>query len=108
MAKPDIHVVVCTNTRPPGHARGSCAQRGAHGVFQRFFDEVESHGLLGRVLITGSTCTGPCELGPSVIVHPGGHWYREVTEDDVAEIVESHLAAGKPVERLLMPDSAWP
>ena len=107
MPKPEHHVVICTNNRPAGHPRGSCMERGAQPVFQQFFDELEKHDLLGRVLVTGSTCTGPCEMGPSIIVHPGNHWYGSVKVEDVAELVESHLVKGEPVERLLMPTDAW-
>ena len=73
----------------------------------RFLEEAEARGLFDRLLITGSTCTGPCELGPVVIGHPGGHFYGKVSEQDVTEIIESHILEGKPVERLLLPDSAW-
>lgn len=100
MPRPDLHVIVCTNNRPPGHPKGSCYQRGSPMVLQRLFDELEKRELLERVLVLGSTCTGPCERGPMVIVHPGAHWYRGVTEEDVVEIVESHLVGGTPVERL--------
>jgi (2Fe-2S) ferredoxin len=39
-----------------------------------------------------------------VVVYPEGVWYGEVTAEDVAEIVESHIVNGVPVARLRMRD----
>jgi (2Fe-2S) ferredoxin len=68
-------------------------------------EELEKHGLGEEVAVTGCHCPGPgvgtCERGPMVIVYPDGVWYANVRADDVAEIVESHVAHGKPVERLM-------
>ncbi|MFN7971193.1 MAG: (2Fe-2S) ferredoxin domain-containing protein [Acidobacteriota bacterium] len=75
-------------------------------MFQRFFDEVERLSLSREVLVTGSTCTGPCEHGPVVVVHPGTAFYGNVKEPDVARILESH-ARGEQVTELLLPESAW-
>lgn len=107
MPKPELHVSICTNNRPAGHPRGSCTGRGAQMAFQRLLDETERRGLYPRVLVTASTCTGPCELGPVMVVHPGGHWYREVDEEAAVQILEAHLDGSGPVARQVMPDSAW-
>ncbi len=34
-----------------------------------------------EVLVTGSSCLGPCEQGPTVVVYPDGTWYSEVKDD---------------------------
>jgi (2Fe-2S) ferredoxin len=34
------------------------------------------------------------------VVYPEGIWYTYVDEEDVDEIIESHLVNGKPVKRL--------
>ena len=107
MAKPDQHVFVCLNSRPPGHPRGSCGAVGANDVMQRFQQEFESKNLFDKALISGSTCVGPCNLGPTVIIYPDGTWYSKVSLDDVAEIVDSHIIKGKPVERLILPEETW-
>jgi NADH-quinone oxidoreductase subunit F/NADP-reducing hydrogenase subunit HndC len=60
---------------------------------------IATQGLAGvKVDFTG--CHGFCEQGPVAIVEPDGIFYAHVTLADVPEIVESHLAGGKPVERL--------
>jgi (2Fe-2S) ferredoxin len=33
-------------------------------------------------------------------VYPEGIWYTYIDEEDINEIVDSHLIAGKPVDRL--------
>ena len=37
------------------------------------------------------------------VVYPEAVWYTYVDNDDIDEIVESHLKNGKVVERLLIP-----
>jgi (2Fe-2S) ferredoxin len=60
----------------------------------------------GQVLVTGSSCLGPCEQGPTVVVYPDGTWYSKVTETDVAAILDEHIGKGAPVQAL-KPDSVW-
>lgn len=107
MAKPKYHILVCTNTRPPGHPKGSCGEKGAQNVAMKFSEELEKRGLFGQVILSGSTCIGMCSFGPIVLVYPDAVWYREVTANDVTEIMNEHIMNGKPVERLMIPDSAW-
>jgi (2Fe-2S) ferredoxin len=52
-----------------------------------------------------SGCLDQCEHGPTVVIYPEAVWYGSVTEDDVEEIVASHIIAGKPVQRLIIADS---
>jgi (2Fe-2S) ferredoxin len=73
----------------------------------RFFMETARLGLVPKVLVTESSCAGPCFNGATVIVYPDGVWYQKVTPDDVAEILEQHIMKGTPVQRLLLPDAVW-
>ncbi len=107
MAKPARHILVCTNTRPPNHPRGSCGALGAGEVFSRFQEEFMKRNLFNKAILSGSTCVGPCSFGPNVIIYPEGTWYSKVTPDDVPEIINEHILNEKTVERLLMPDTAW-
>ncbi len=45
-----------------------------------------------------------CANGPLAVVYPEAVWYRYADNDDIAEIVESHLKNGKIVTRLLLQD----
>lgn len=54
----------------------------------------------GKVRVNQAGCLDRCEEGPACVVYPEGVWYTYIDEDDVDEIIESHLVNGKPVERL--------
>ncbi|MDP7351135.1 MAG: (2Fe-2S) ferredoxin domain-containing protein [Nitrospinota bacterium] len=107
MAKPEKHVLVCMNSRPPGHPRGSCGSEGANEVLLSFQQEFETKNLFEKAIISGSSCLGPCNLGTMVVVYPDGTWYNKVTPKDVPEIIEKHIISGQPVDRLLLPEEAW-
>jgi len=107
MAKPQRHLFVCTQARPQGHPRGSCAERGCAQVAEEFWFQLQGRNLLGPVALTTTGCIGPCGVGPNVLVYPEGVMYSGVTREDVAAIVESHVVEGVPVERLLAPAEVW-
>ena len=100
MVKPKYHVFVCTSSRINGQQKGYCHSKDSIGVIQAFIDEIDSRELSGEVMVTNTGCFGICSSGPVVVVLPEGVWYKEVTVEDVAEIVESHFENGMKVERL--------
>ncbi len=107
MPRPDKHVFVCLNTRPPGHPKGSCTERGSEGLLMELKRLMEERQAYGRVAITRSGCLGPCELGPTLLVYPEGIMYVGVQASDIEEIFDRHLIGGEPVERLLAPAEIW-
>jgi len=89
-------LMVCTGT-------GCAAARGFD--IKRGLEEAVAHqGLEREWLVVGTGCNGFCAMGPIVVVQPEGTFYQKVKEEDLAEIVKSHLVGGKPVERLLHED----
>ncbi len=107
MARPEKHIFICGQARPPGHPRGSCADKGAADVLQTFQQQFEQKGFWGRFGLTSTGCLGACDAGPVVLVYPEGVMYGKVTKDDVDEIIKEHLLGGKPVERLQVPAELW-
>ena len=107
MPKPSKHVFVCTQSRPPGHPRGSCGQLGSTAVFQSFMQQFDAGRLYGQFALTGSGCLGSCDIGPSVLIYPEGVLYTKVTPEDVSVIIEDHLINGTPVDRLKAPSEIW-
>jgi (2Fe-2S) ferredoxin len=107
MAKPQKHVFVCAQTRPPGHPRGSCANNGSQQLLQSFWQELQQRNLFDIISITYSGCIGPCDNGPNVVVYPEGVLYCGVTKEDVPVIFDEHLIGGTPVARLLPPAGVW-
>lgn len=107
MPKPEKHVFVCVQNRPPGHPRPSCGQKNCAEVAEEFYWNLQQRQLFNRVQITTTGCLGPCNAGPSVLVYPEGVMYGGVTKADVAVIFDEHLQDNRPVERLLMPKEFW-
>ena len=76
MPKPKYHILVCANTRPPGHPKPSCGSAGSQQLLMAFNMGLMQRGIQpGEVLVTGTGCLGPCEQGPTVVVYPTGTWY---------------------------------
>lgn len=107
MPKPQRHVLVCTNTRPDGNPKGSCGQKGSQALLARLKALVKEAGLGDRVIVVGTSCLKHCSRGITVAVYPDNVWYAGVREADLEPICASHLADGRPLERLLMPDIPW-
>ncbi|MGB0684389.1 MAG: (2Fe-2S) ferredoxin domain-containing protein [Magnetovibrionaceae bacterium] len=107
MARPEKHVLVCVQGRPPGHPRGSCQATGSADLFAEFMGQMEKRQLWGRFAVTSTGCLGPCHLGASVLVYPEGIMYGQVKPEDVNEIFDKHLLEGEPIERLKVPADVW-
>lgn len=71
---PDRHLLVCRGPR--------CTAYGA-GATHRALAEA-TRGTATQVTPIG--CIGPCNLGPLVLDHPGGHWHQQVDPERAAEL----------------------
>lgn len=98
----DAHVFVCTNRRPDGHKRGSCAAHGAEKLRDYMKVRSKELGLEGRVRINAAGCLDRCELGPTMVIYPEGTWYTFQSTEDVEEILQTHLVGGDRVDRLAL------
>ena len=107
MPKPERHVLVCINERPADNPKGSCAAKGSVALYEELKAMTRDRGLGGRVLVSRASCLKHCSRGITVAVYPDNAWYAGVTPADLAEICESPLRDGSPVERLAMPDIPW-
>jgi len=95
------HVFCCTNVRPEGHPRGSCARKNAVELRNYMKDKAKQMGLKD-VRINTAGCLDRCELGPTMVFYPDGVWYRYTSQADVDEILEAHVKAGGRVPRLML------
>jgi len=104
-ADPDLyfrlHLFICTNQRPEGHPRGSCARHGSEKLRDYLKARAKELGL-GDVRVNGAGCLDRCELGPVLVVYPEGIWYAVKTHDDIDEILTTHLQNGGRVARLML------
>ena len=97
------HVFFCINQREDP-VRPSCANCNAVAIQAYAKERIRSLGLTGphNIRINKSACLDRCELGPVLVIYPEGTWYTYVDEQDIDEIIDSHLLQGKIVERLLV------
>jgi (2Fe-2S) ferredoxin len=107
MPKPERQVLVCVNSRPPGNPKGSCGEKGSRELYEALKAMVREQGLGQRVMVQSTSCLKHCSRGITVAVQPDNVWYAGVTLEDLPEICREHLALGRPVGRLLMPDVPW-
>jgi (2Fe-2S) ferredoxin len=98
------HIFFCLNQRENGE--GCCADQGAKAGFDHCKAKVKAAGLAGKgqVRVNKAGCLDRCAGAPVAVVYPEGVWYTFVDNDDIDEIVESHLRNGQVVERLVLPD----
>lgn len=86
-----------------------CAGTGCHSARSKeivdiFNEELGKRNLSDKATCHITGCFGFCEKGPIVKVFPDDVFYTEVTENDVDEIISSHIIEGRKVERLLYID----
>ena len=104
----ETHILCCCNQRPEGHPRSCCADRGSREFMETIAQRIAQSGL-DNVTVTESGCMERCELGPTMVIYPDAVWYSYANQDDIDEIIESHLKGGQPVDRLVLdPDQKLP
>jgi (2Fe-2S) ferredoxin len=102
MQKPKVHVFICTSSRINGQQKGYCHQKEGVRIVEALMEGIEENDLTEEVMVTNTGCFGICSQGPIMVVYPENVWYKEVSVQDVTEIIESHFVKGIPVERLLI------
>ena len=98
----ETHIFVCTNRRPDGHKRGSCAARGSEPLRDYMKARAKELGL-NTVRVNSAGCLDRCELGPCVVLYPEGVWYHVENRQAVDTVLERHLLAGERAEVMLLP-----
>jgi len=96
------HIFFCNNVRTDG--KQCCSQRSAKEMYRYAKDKCRANGRLGegRIGVSESRCLGRCQDGPVAVVYPDNVWYQYIDEEDIDEIMESHMEGGEIVERLVI------
>ena len=95
MGQYEKHVFVCTSGE-------DCPSRGdVEAMVKTLRGEALKAGMKDSVRINKAGCFSQCGHGPMVVVYPENVWYAGVKDGDLAEIFESHIKNGSPVERLV-------
>jgi NADH-quinone oxidoreductase subunit F len=85
-------VLVCCGSGCPGSEQ----------VRKCLEEEIARQELGVEVIPTG--CHGFCQQGPTLLIQPDNILYCKVTDEDIPEVVQSHLRDNRIVERLLYVD----
>ena len=95
------HVFICNNQREDG--RACCGANGSAVAAQKHAKKrlkaLDLNGP-GKIRVNQSGCLDRCEEGPVLVIYPQGTWYTYVDNDDIDDIIDTHLIGGKIVERL--------
>ncbi len=96
------YLFVCTNRRPEGAPRGSCAARGSEAVHAALKAELASRQLaLHEARACASSCLDVCGQGVTILVEPDHVFLGKVGVDDVPALVDA-LAAGSLPAHLIV------
>jgi (2Fe-2S) ferredoxin len=98
------HLFMCVNQRTDGRqCCGECNAQASRDFLKKRTKELGIAGQ-GGVRVNTAGCLDRCSEGPVAVVYPEGVWYTYVDNEDLEEILQSHLIDGKPVARLQLPD----
>ena len=94
------HVFFCTNLREDGSQ--CCGQSDAKALRDHMKQRCKDLGLSGEggARINTAGCMDRCDRGPVMVVYPEAVWYTYIDQEDIDEIIDSHLNDGRIVERL--------
>jgi len=100
MKKPKHHIFVCASFRMSGTPQGVCNKKGAGSLLQYLETELSDRGM-DDVSVSMTGCLKLCDKGPVMVVYPENHWYGEVNESKIDEILDA-LEEGKACEDYLI------
>src|SRR5260370_39181203 len=91
----DRYLFICTNRRPDGHPKGSCAAKGSEELVGALKEALVKRGVAkDRLRACASGCLDLCETGVSVLQEPEHVAYGAVTLADVGEIAAAASRGG--------------
>src|SRR5580658_7876107 len=95
------YLLVCTNRRPDGHPKGSCAEKGSEALVVQLKEAVAVRGVAKDIVRACATgCLDLCEVGVAVLQEPEHVAYGRVTAGDIDAIADA-AASGSVVGRLV-------
>ena len=88
-----VHILICAGT--------SCVSAGSLKVRDALVEELRRRGLDDEIHVGTTGCNGFCALGPIMVIHPEGIFYKKINVEDVPFFVEEHLLKGRHVQKHL-------
>ena len=94
------HVFFCCNQRDP--PENCCNNHGASDMQGYAKNRIKELGQSGKgmIRINKAGCLDRCDEGPVLVVYPEAVWYTYVDQNDIDEIIDSHILNGRVVDRL--------
>jgi (2Fe-2S) ferredoxin len=100
------YLFVCTNRRPDGHPKGSCAEKGSEEIVVRLKEALAKRGIAKDIVrACSSSCLDLCEVGITILQEPEHVAYGRVTLADVDAIADA-AGSGQVVARLVVHPAA--
>ncbi len=84
---------VCSNRRPDGNPKGSCAQQGSEALLNQLKAAMHAAGLTRTVRVMTSGCLDLCEHAAAAVVMPEETFLEKLTEADIPALVEALATA---------------
>ncbi|NSW89846.1 MAG: NADH-quinone oxidoreductase subunit NuoF [Firmicutes bacterium] len=72
-----------------------CISSNCYAVKEALIKSLKENNMQNEVLVTETGCMGTCDLGPVMLVMPGGVFYTKLDPSIIPDIVSSHLVNGK-------------
>ncbi len=77
-----------------------CMSSACAEVVEALKNELEKYGLSSSVKLNLTGCIGTCDVGPTMIVEPGGVFYCKLRPEDMEKVVLKHLIQKQIIEEL--------
>ncbi len=97
----ETHVFICTNRRPEGHPRGSCADKGSEKI-RDYMKARAKEAQIPKIRINAAGCLDRCELGPCAVIYPEGIWYRLDSREAVDTVLARHIESHGRARELML------
>jgi NADH:ubiquinone oxidoreductase, NADH-binding (51 kD) subunit len=78
-----------------------CQGSKANEVIAAFKENIEKLGLVSKVVLKETGCHGFCEQGPLVVIRPEDIFYKQVSAENVPDILEKTIKNNEIMDSLL-------
>ncbi len=85
-------------------AGAGCISCDCLALHQALLDTVKTLEIEDRILIKLTGCMGNCDVGPAMIIRPGGIFYCHLEPEDIPIIAEQHLLNNQIAEQFCLMD----
>lgn len=97
----DPHIFICTEETACKQGNTCCGAAGTAELLGYMKGAAKGRGIK-NIRVNRATCLERCAEGPVMVLYPEGVWYSFRTKEDIDEIIDTHLAKGGRVERLMV------